>query len=209
MSLAPAASYQAEAGRCSCSPSEAAALRQGARVELTNRSTDDGLLSDQTTTTRHLGTVLKAGPEGVALANCTVETQCGFENALFGGLASYRRLHRTIGTSYVEPVIWIPIEQMGNVRIVEPPPEGFVPSAIAIDTTPRELVERIGVYPNCFGDTTFELVDAPTGQMFHSEVRIHNGQGPRVIDESCESDTPDRMASEDITGRSSLESGEQ
>lgn len=160
-----------------CSPDQAAALPEGARVELMEIRDERGLVTDETHVTKRVGTVLKASPDGVALINCVVEFRNSRGNNAAERIPYLGRLVRNTGVGMeAVPVVWVPLAEMGNVRIVEPPPADHVPLTLEIDTAPpRPLYEAIGV------DFDFntaavsvspqtrmvvEQVDGPTGRVY-------------------------------------------
>jgi hypothetical protein len=107
---------------------EAAAVPEGARVEIVRcfpNSDPHPAIS---------GVVLKASPAGLALANCTVQgTMQGVP--ILNKLPYTSRLYKTTGTLTERlPVLWVPLHQISSVHVVEPPPEGYVPPQIEIDT---------------------------------------------------------------------------
>lgn len=145
--LSLASSGASLAATRTCSPDQAAALPEGARVELMEIRDESGLVTDETHVTKRVGTVLKASPDGVALINCVVEFRNSRGNNAAERIPYLGRLVRNTGVGMeAVPVVWVPLAQMGNVRIVEPPPADHVPLAVAIDTRPpRPQYEMVGV----------------------------------------------------------------
>jgi len=128
---------------------EAAAVPEGARVEIEHRyeSTDWEILTT--------GTVLKSSPEGLALANCQVPgTPTGVP--IMNKVPYVSRLFKTTGTGpQPVPVLWVPLQDISSVRVVEPPPADYVASSIEISTT---APPKIGVD---FDDATAEDERSP------------------------------------------------
>lgn len=193
MSLTSAASSASmSATQSRCSPEEAAALPEGSRIQLTSEWIVDGVVSDQTHRTQRIGTVLKASPEGVALVNCSVEQRSSVENSILHKTPYLSRLHRNtgIGRSTI-PVVWVPLEEMGSVRLLENPPAEYVSTGIHIDTTRHDFFERIGVDFdfNLSGSAEpgdfLELVETSSGQIStRPYVRAsHRSVVERVVDD--------------------------
>lgn len=121
-----------------CSSEDVAALPAGAGVEVTNDS-PDGRSRSRTT-----GTVLKGTINGVALFNCVVEqrNERGFDAANRIPYVSRLFPNTGVGVSKV-PVLWVPLDEIGTVRVVAPPPEGTVPPDIPFEALSGEVPERL------------------------------------------------------------------
>lgn len=133
-----------------CSPRQAAALPEGARVELTRAWNELGLVTERQYRTQRIGTVLKASPDGVALINCTVEQWAGAGglNRQLNRIPYVSRLFRNTGVgAFTVPVVWVPLDEIGEVRVVEPPPADYAPVDLTIETVSRTgpQFEAIGV----------------------------------------------------------------
>ncbi|AMV17337.1 hypothetical protein VT03_05560 [Planctomyces sp. SH-PL14] len=133
-----------------CSPEQAATLPEGARVELTKTWNEFGLVTERQYRTQRVGTVLKSSPEGVALINCTVEQRAGLGgiNRQLNRIPYISRLFRNTGVAaFTVPVVWIPLDEIGDVRVVEPPPADYAPVDLTIETVsrPGPQFEAIGV----------------------------------------------------------------
>lgn len=172
MSLTSVASIPATSAASSrCTPEEAAALPEGARIQLSSEWTVDGFASDQSHRTNRVGTILKASPEGVALVNCMVEQRSSVESPILRKLPHLSRLYRNtgVGRSTI-PVVWVPVEEMGHVQVLEDPPADYISPGLRIDTTRDDFFERIGVDFdfNVSGSSPpgepLELVEASPGQ---------------------------------------------
>jgi len=172
-----------------CSPDQAAALPQGARVELMHQWSESGLVSENRHVTKRVGTVLKSSPEGVALVNCVVEHRSSADNAVADRIPYLGRLYRNTGVgAETVPVVWVPLAEMGQVRVVEPPPADDVPLALEIDTAPRQpQFEGIGVdFDFANGDVSVspvrvvEQVDTPTGKSYRRYTLPAGGENPGV-----------------------------
>lgn len=122
-----------------CSPDEVAALPAGAEIAIEHGASEDG---EQVTT----GTVLKAGPEGVALINCRVKHRTYHATPVVYRVPYFGRLFKNTGVGATRtPVLWVPQSDMTEVRVVQPPPADYVAPDIALDTTYGEEFERIGI----------------------------------------------------------------
>ncbi len=119
------------------SAEEAAAVPEGAHVEIDRRFTN---AETRATTT---GVVLKASPEGLALANCTVVGTSMTGVPIMNKVPYVSRLYKNTGVgTETLPVLWIPLDQISSVQILEPPPADYVAPSIEISTTEPP---RIGV----------------------------------------------------------------
>jgi hypothetical protein len=118
------------------SAEEAAALPEGARVAIEHRIDTSNW---ETSTT---GIVLKASPEDLALANCTGP---GVPNGvpIVSKVSYFSRLYKATSTGAQHtPVLWLPLDQISSVSVLEPPPADYVATSIEINTTEPP---RIGV----------------------------------------------------------------
>jgi len=116
---------------------DAAAVPEGARVEIVRCFPN----SDPRPTI--FGVVLKASPQGLALANCTVIGTSMQGTPILNKVPYTSRLFKTTGTGPQSvPVLWVPLQDISSVRVVEPPPADYVASSIEISTTEPP---RIGV----------------------------------------------------------------
>jgi hypothetical protein len=111
------------------SADRAAAVPEGARVEIERRFAS----ADTRATTT--GVVLKSSPEGLALANCTVAGM-RMEGVPIANKVPYAsRLFKATGTPDEQlPVLWVPLDQISSVRVIEPPSKDYVSPAIQIET---------------------------------------------------------------------------
>lgn len=118
-------------------PAEAAAVPEGARVEIDRR-----FINEETRATTW-GVVLKASPEGLALANCRVAGTSMHGVPIANKVPYVSRLFKNTGIGeQTVPVLWLPLDQISSVRVLEPPPADYVAPSIEINTAPPE---RIGV----------------------------------------------------------------
>lgn len=116
---------------------DAAAVPEGARVEIVRCFPN----SDPRPTI--FGVVLKASPEGLALANCTVVGTSMQGTPIVNKVPYVSRLFKSTGVgTETLPVLWISLEQINSVHILEPPPADYVAPSIEISTTEPP---RIGV----------------------------------------------------------------
>jgi len=119
------------------SAEEAAAVPEGARVEIDRRFTN----TDTHATTS--GVVLKASSEGLALANCTVAGTTTYGTPIMNKVPYVSRMFKNTGIPPQQvPVLWLPLDQISAVHVLEPPPADYVPPSIEISTAQPE---RIGV----------------------------------------------------------------
>jgi hypothetical protein len=111
------------------SPERAAEVPEGARVEIERRYTSGDWRAVTT------GVVLKSSPEGLALANCTVQGTSYHGTPIVSKLPYTGRLFKNtgIGTQQV-PVLWLPVNEISAVKVLEPPPAGYVAPKIKIET---------------------------------------------------------------------------
>lgn len=111
------------------SPDRAAEVPEGARVEIERRYASADWRAITT------GVVLKSSPEGLALANCTVQGTSHHGTPIVSKLPYTSRLFKNtgIGTQQV-PVLWLPVNEISAVKVLEPPPEGYVAPKIEIET---------------------------------------------------------------------------
>lgn len=169
-----------------CTPDQAAALPQGARVELMLIQNRSGLVTGGAHVTKRVGTVLKSSPDGVALINCVVEQRNQVVNRVVDPLPVVGRLTRNTGVGMdAVPVVWVPLAEMGNVRIVEPPPADHVPLTLEIETAPpRPEFEAIGVEfdfstGEAFSVRAGESIGEPRGRGF---IPPTDGAGVQSLD---------------------------
>lgn len=121
-----------------CAAEEVAALPAGAQVELAYDAPDGRFRSCTT------GIVLKATPDGVALYNCVVQerNEVGFDAA--NRILYVSRLFRNTGVGAWEtPVLWVPLDQIGGVQILTPPPEGYVAPNLPLGMRSGEVYEQL------------------------------------------------------------------
>ena len=120
------------------SPDEVVALPPGGEIQVSFDS-PDGRVRRRTT-----GTVLKATPEGVALFNCIVERrhERGPAGAHYVPFARQMLVQTVVGRGRY-PVLWIPISEMGEVKVLAAPPEGYVSPDIPFEALPGEVPERL------------------------------------------------------------------
>jgi hypothetical protein len=85
------------------------------------------------------GVVLKAGPEGLALANCVLEGRSIHGTPILNKLPYIGRQFKNTGVGRtVVPVQWVPLHEMSTVRVLEPPPADFVaPRIETANSLPR------------------------------------------------------------------------
>jgi hypothetical protein len=118
------------------SAAEAAAVPEGSRVEIERRFAN---ARTRATTT---GVVLKAGPEGLALANCVVEGHSMHGVPIANKLPYISRLFKNTGIGRtVVPVQWVALHEMSAVRVLEPPPPDFVAPPIETSNSPPRGVD--------------------------------------------------------------------
>lgn len=111
------------------SAEEAAAVPEGAMVEI-----EGGCISGASRA-KTTGTVLKAGPEGIALANCVREGHSMTGTPILNKVPYVSRLYKNTGVGWeAVPVLWVPREAMSAVRVIEPPSPDDVAPAIEIET---------------------------------------------------------------------------
>lgn len=125
--------------RPTVAPEEVAALPPGAKVEVLWELGDS--------TIRTVGEVLHTSPQGVALMNVRREARHETATPIMSKLPYVGRMYKNTGVGVVaQPVHWTPIFQMTSVKVLTPPPEGYVAPQLAIDT--KELnqeFEGVGV----------------------------------------------------------------
>lgn len=116
---------------------DAAAVPEGAHVEIVRCFPN----SDPRPTV--FGVVLKASPDGLALANCTVVGTSMQGAPIVNKVPYFSRLFKNTGVSRETlPVLWLPLDQISSVSVLEPPPADYVATSIEINTTEPP---RIGV----------------------------------------------------------------
>lgn len=111
------------------SADEAAAVPEGARVHIDRRFTN------AETTALTTGVVLKASRDGLALANCSVVGTSMTGTPILNKVPYVSRLFKNTGIgAQTVPVLWVPLEQISSVRVLEPPPADYVAPSIEIST---------------------------------------------------------------------------
>jgi hypothetical protein len=179
-----------------CSADQAAALPEGARVELISETRMSGLMTEHVYRTKSVGTVLKSSRDGVALVNCVVEHRAGVvgrSNLSPVNFPYISRLFRNTGVgANTIPVVWLSLHEMGHVRIVEPPPADYIPLTLEIDTAPHNLIEQIGV------DFDFNT-NEPSNQFVIQQVDEKTGQVFRRQQITAEWDEVCRLPDGDLT----------
>jgi len=114
-------------------------LPDGSRVEILGGQSPDS----RVVTT---GTVLKSGPQGVALINCDRESRQHHEFPVMGKIPYVKRLFKNTGVAAERiPVTWISRAEIKFARILESPPDGYVSPEIDIDLTHGMIYEQIGI----------------------------------------------------------------
>ena len=123
----------------SASPGKVAKLEPGTEISIVERRT-----SGTKVITR--GTVLKSGPEGIALINCVrsawTSPQATPLPFLLGATGVFK--NSGVGATHV-PVQWISIREMTSVSVLNPSPEHYVAPQVAIDMNDSQFFERIGI----------------------------------------------------------------
>ncbi|MFO1092209.1 MAG: hypothetical protein U0992_02705 [Planctomycetaceae bacterium] len=100
---------------------------EGARVEIERRYAS----ADTRATTT--GVVLKASPEGLALANCTTAGKSATGVPIASKVPYVSRLFKNTGIAHEEmPVLWVPVDQISSVKVLAPKPDGFVAPNIEV-----------------------------------------------------------------------------
>lgn len=104
-----------------CAAEEVAALPAGARVELAYDA-----------------------PDGVALYNCVVQhrNEGGFDAANRIPYVS-RLFPNTAVGAWETPVLWVPLNEIGGVQVLTPPPEGYVAPNLPLGTRSGEVYEQL------------------------------------------------------------------
>lgn len=138
------------------SPAEVAAIPEGARVEVDRRLTD----ADTLATT--YGVVLKSSPEGLALANCTVVGTTMRGVPIANKVPYVSRLYKNTGTATESvPVLWLPLEQISSVHVVEPPPADYSAPSVEIETVE---VQTAGI------DFDFQSTDTAVSRVDSADI---------------------------------------
>jgi hypothetical protein len=85
--------------------------------------------------------VLKASAEGIALANCTVQGTSVHGVPIVNKTPYVSRLFKNtgIGTESL-PVLWVPLAEISDVKVLEQPPKDFVAPTIEISTANTQPV---------------------------------------------------------------------
>jgi len=111
------------------SAEDAAAVPAGSRVEIERR------FATAETCATTTGVVLKASPEGIALVNCTVQGTLIHGAPLVNKLPYVSRLFKNTGVGrQAVPVLWVPLDEISAVSVVEPAPADYVAPQIEIET---------------------------------------------------------------------------
>jgi len=116
-------------------PERAAEMQPGTKVEIERR-----FASAQTRATT-TGVVLKASADGLALANCTVQGTSIHGSPIVSKLPYTGRLFKNTGVGTEQlPVLWVPLNEISAVKVLEPAPAEYVAPEITIEsanTTPK------------------------------------------------------------------------
>lgn len=119
---------------------QVANLPEGAEVEITSSRAPNS-----TSTT--VGTVLKSGPQGVAMFNCVEQGRTiSHSPQMMQHVPYFSRLFKNSGVGQTRvPVRWVSAHQIQSIRLINPPPDGYVAPDLKIDLDDSTQFERIGI----------------------------------------------------------------
>ena len=135
----------------------AAQLQPGSRVSITEQSGDSAK-------TELDGTVLQAGPQGVALMNCETHNHGMTPTPIVRQIPYVNRLFKATGTGRTQtPVQWVATREIKSVHVLAPPPPDYVAPQLGIDLNDEPVFERVGVDFDFNQNESFRATDSTVG----------------------------------------------